>query len=135
MAEGIPARLSRGEARRFGLLVGAAFLALGALLWWRGRPSSALVFGSVGAALLLFGVMLPGPLVPVRRVWMGLAAGISKLTTPIFMGIVYFGVLTPTGVVRRLFGHSPLRPRPTKGSLWVIRDGGGRHPADMEHQF
>ena len=135
MAEGIPARLSRGEARRFGLLVGAAFLALGALQWWRVRPSSALVFGAVGAALLLFGVLLPGVLVPVRRAWMGMAAGISKVTTPIFMGIVYFGVLTPTGVIRRLFGRSPLKSRPPGSSRWVVRDSRPRQPEDMQHQF
>ena len=135
MADGIPARLSRGEARQFGLLVGAAFLVLGALQWWRGRPSSALVFGALGAALVVSGVMLPGALVPVRRGWMGMAAGLSKVTTPIFMGVVYFGVLTPVGVVRRLFGGSPLKSRPTGSSRWVVRDSRARQPEDMQHQF
>jgi len=73
VAEGIPARLSRGEARRFGLLVGAAFLALGALLSWRGRPLPALICGSAGAVLILLGAVLPDALGPVHRGWMGLA--------------------------------------------------------------
>lgn len=135
MAKGIPARLSRGEARQFGLLVGAAFLALGAVQWWRGRHTSALVFGVVGAALLVFGVLLPGALVPVRRGWMGMAAGMSKVTTPIFMGVVYFVVLTPVGVVRRLFRRSPMRPRAPGTSRWVVRDARVRTPEDMQHQF
>ena len=135
MADAIPARLSRGEARRFGLAVGTAFLALGAVLWWRGRPTSALVFGALGAALLLFGVMLPGALVPVRRGWMGMAAGLSKVTTPVFMGVVYFGVLTPTGVALRLFGRRPLKSRPTGQSRWITRDARARSPEDMQHQF
>ena len=135
MAEAIPTRLSHGEARRFGLLVGATFLALGALQWWRGWPSSALVFGVVGAALLLLGAMLPGALVPVRRVWMGLATAMSKVTTPVFMGVVYFGVITPIGVVRRLFGGRPLKSRPKGGSRWVARDSVARQPEDMQHQF
>jgi polyferredoxin len=135
VAEGIPARLSIGEARRFGLVVGPAFLVLGALLWWRGRPSSPLVFGAIGTALVFLGVVLPAALVPVRRVWMGAAVGISKVTTPILMGVVYFGVLTPIGMVRRLLGHTPLKPQPGGDSLWVVRDLHARKPEDMEHQF
>jgi hypothetical protein len=117
------------------LVVGAAFLALGALLWWRGRPTSALVVGALGAALLLFGVVLPAALVPVRRGWMGMALVLSKVTTPIFLGVVYFGVLTPTGIARRLFGRGPLKPQPTGSSRWVARDSRARPPEDMQHQF
>ena len=135
MAEGISAGLSRGEARRFGLLIGATFAVLGAVQWWRGRPSFALVLGALGAVLLLLGVMLPGALVPVRRLWMGMATGISKVTTPIFMGVVYFGVLTPVGVVRRLVGSSPLVSRSSGASRWVARGSRARAPEDMEHQF
>jgi hypothetical protein len=91
--------------------------------------------GAVGAALLLFGVVLPGALVPVRRGWMGMALVLSKVTTPIFLGVVYFGVLTPTGVALRLFGRSPLKSQPTGTSRWITRDSRARPPEDMQHQF
>ena len=135
MANAISTGLSRGEARQFGLAVGVAFLVLGALQWWRGRPTSALIFGGLGAALVVFGIMLPGTLVPVRRAWMGMAVKISKVTTPIFMGVVYFGVLTPAGVARRMFGRGPMRRRLRGSSRWVVRDSQRRPPEDMQHQF
>ena len=50
---------------------------------------------------------------------MGLALLISKVTTPLFMGIVYFIVLMPIGLVRRLSGKSPIVP-PTRADTWVI---------------
>jgi hypothetical protein len=135
VADGIPARLKVVEARKFGLAVGAVFLGLAGLLWWRGRASSPLVFGALGIALILLGALIPAALVPVRRMWMGIAEGISKVTTPIFMGIVYFGILTPIGLGRRLFGHSPVK-RPSDGeSLWIVREARERKPEDMEHQF
>jgi hypothetical protein len=84
---------------------------------------------------VVFGIMLPGTLVPVRRAWMGMAVKISKVTTPIFMGVVYFGVLTPAGVTRRMFGRGPMRPRPKGSSRWVVRDSQRRPPEDMQHQF
>jgi saxitoxin biosynthesis operon SxtJ-like protein len=134
VAEGISARLSPGEARRFGLVVGAAFLVLGALLWWRGRLMTSQVFWGVGAALILFGIILPRALVPVHRAWMGLALAISKVTTPVFLGAIYFLVITPIGLVRRVFGHDALKSKQTGNSFWVPRSS-GPEPSDMKHQF
>lgn len=136
MEAGIPARLShRDEARRFGLTVGGAFLVLGAIALLRGRRTFALVFGVVGVVLVLCGTLLPHALVPVRRVWMGVATAMSKVTSPIFLGVVYFGLFTPVGAVRRLFGLGPLKPQPSGSSRWVVRDSGARTRGDMEHQF
>jgi Saxitoxin biosynthesis operon protein SxtJ len=135
MAEGIPARLSRAEARRFGLTVGGAFLVLGALLWWRGRLMGAEVAAAAGALLVVAGLVRPGLLRPVHRVWMAAALAMSKVTTPIFLSIVYFGVLTPIGLVRRLLGGSPIAVKRQGRTTWVDRSEQGRSPADMEHQF
>ena len=135
MAEAIPARLSRREARQFGLLVGAAFLVLGAVAWWRGRTTTALSFAGVGATLLIFGLVLPDLLGPVRRAWMGMAGMISRVTTPIFLGLVYFGLFTTVGMIRRLAGHNALKPRLVNDSYWVARDTPGNRPEDMDHQF
>jgi hypothetical protein len=86
--------------------------------------------------LILLGAVLPDALRPVHRVWMGLAGAISKVTTPIFMGVVYFGVLTPIGLIRRLVGGNPLKPRAVKdGSLWVGRGKRDEDPKGLEHQF
>jgi hypothetical protein len=89
----------------------------------------------VGAVLILLGAVLPDALGPVHRVWMALAGAISKVTTPIFMGVVYFGVLTPIGLIRRMVVGNPLKPRVKGGSLWVGREGKGEGPEDLEHQF
>jgi hypothetical protein len=134
VAEGISARLSPKEARRFGLVVGAAFLVLGALAWWRGRPVTSQVFWGLGAALIIFGIVLPRALVPVHRAWMGLALAISKVTTPIFLGAVYFVVITPIGLVRRALGRDALKSRRTGDGFWVPRKS-GQAQSDMKHQF
>jgi hypothetical protein len=134
VATGIPARLTRREGRRFGATVGAAFLALGGLLWWRGRVTTAIAFSALGGLLALAGLGIPARLGPVYRVWMGLARVLSKVTTPVFMGIVYFVVLTTTGGLMRLFGRNPLRRKVTGGGAWVRRPPGQRR-SNMEHQF
>ncbi len=121
MAEGIPARLSRGELRKFGLTVGAAFGAIAAIAWWRGHPLSSQVFGALAAALVLGGAALPAALQPVYTAWMGFAKILSRITTPIFLGIVYFLIFTPVGLVRRALGKDQLDRKPVSGSYFLNR--------------
>jgi hypothetical protein len=133
VAEGIPARLTPAEGRKFGLTVGGAFLALAGLLWWRGRVPAALVCAVLGGALVVAGLVAPARLGTVRRAWMGFGRLMSRVTTPVFMGIVYFLILTPIGCVMRLLGKNPVARPPVAGSFWVRRPE-GKH-GTMDHQF
>jgi hypothetical protein len=121
LEDGIPARLTAPEGRKFAFPVGAAFLAFGGIAWWRGHTAAAPVLGGVGVLLLLAGALVPGRLGPVYRAWMALAHAISRVTTPIFMGIVYFIVIFPLGAAMRLLGRNPIRHRPAGGSYWFER--------------
>ena len=134
MAEGIPARLSAAEGRRFGLQVGAAFLVLAALLLWREREIGAAILGGIGGLLMLAGLALPDRLGGVYAAWMGLARLLSKVTTPVFMGVVYFLVITPIGLLRRALGHQPLRRPTVNGSYFVVRSASDRR-SDLQRQF
>lgn len=121
MADGIPARLSPAEGRKFGLTVGIAFLVLGGISWWRGHDVAPQVLWTLGGALAAAGVVIPGYLGGVFRAWMGLAHLLSKVTTPIFMGVIYFVVITPMGVLMRLFGKDPLLHRASGTGYWATR--------------
>ncbi|HEV8319810.1 MAG TPA: SxtJ family membrane protein, partial [Vicinamibacterales bacterium] len=90
--------------RRFGLAVGASFLTIAVIVWWRGRPGAASVLATLGVMLAVAGLAIPARLAPIEQAWMALAHAISKVTTPIVMGIMYFLVVTPIGFVRRLLG-------------------------------
>ena len=115
------------------MTVGIAFLVLAALLWWRGRQVAPVV-GVVGALLVVAAFLVPSQLGPVQRAWMGLAHMISKITTPIFMGVVYFVVLTPIGLLKRTLGSNPMAPRSDGSSYWVARHDDVTQRS-MERQF
>jgi len=134
MARSISARLTTAEGRKFGLVVGGAFLLLGALLWWRAHTEAALIAAVLGAALVLGGLALPAHLGPIYRAWMGLALALSKVTTPLFMGLIYFLVLTPSGLIARFLGHRPLVRSRHTGSYWLSRPAENRR-GEMDHQF
>lgn len=134
MARGVPARLTAAEGRKFGLLVGGAFLAIGALLWWRTHIEMAWVAGVLGVALVPAGLTAPTRLGPVYRGWMSLALASSKVTTPLFMGLIYFIVLAPTGMIARMLGHRPISRSRETASYWHSRPAGARR-GEMNHQF
>ena len=133
LAAGIPARLSAREGRKFAFTVGAAFLVFAALAWWRDRELPLRVFAALGGLLVAAGLLVPTRLGPVERAWMGLAHAISRVTTPIFMGVVYFLVMLPIGLLMRLAGRRPLAHEPVEDSLWMKPPSGGR--SDLERQF
>ena len=109
LARRVPARLKPREGRKFAFTVGPAFLVIAGLVLWRGHDEVAFGFGAVGAALLLAGVLVPGRLGPVYQGWMALGYGLSRVVNPIVMAVLYFGVLGPSGLIRRVVGRSPVR--------------------------
>ena len=110
------------QGRKFGLTLGAAFAALTLLLWWRGKHVSLEVTATLSGLLIIAALVVPAQLVVVERAWMRLAELMSAVTTPIFLGIVYYLVFTPIGLVMRLAGRQPMRHADRNGSLWIARD-------------
>ena len=135
MAERMSAPFTPAQGRRFGLTVGGAFLALAAIAWWRGHPTMAAILGSLGGVLALAGLAIPAHLGPVERAWMALAHAISKVTTPIVMGVMYLGVLLPAGLLRRTFAGNPLVHAEHDRGFWRARPSGARRTASMQRQF
>lgn len=125
--------LTRAEGRKFGLTVGAAFVVLAAIGFWRDHVILPGVLAAVGLSLAAAGLAIPGHLGPVYRVWMRGAHAISKVTTPIFLSIMYLVVLTPAGLLMRGFGRNPLRHEETEGGYWIVREPGQR--TDLDRQF
>lgn len=127
--------MSDSALRKFGLTLGVAFLVLGGVSWWRDHLPVAAVLGSIGGLLALAGILVPTWLAPVERGWMAFAHAISKVTTPIFMGIVYFLVVTPIGLISRALGKNPLDMHDSDSSFWIPRDTDPGQTNDMRRQF
>lgn len=121
------------DGRKFAFPVGTAFLVLSGILYWRDHATAFQVTAGLGATLYVAGAIIPGLLGPVYRGWMGMALAISKVTTPIFMGIVYFLVMTPTGLIMRVVGRRPISHPLKDGGFW--HSTAGRTPSDLRRQF
>jgi hypothetical protein len=105
---------------------------LAALLWWRAHVIASSIAATLGVLLLLSGALVPRRLGPVHAGWMRFALALSKITTPVFMAIVYYLIITPTGLIRRAAGKSPITAR-SATTRWQSR--GAQSRSDLERQF
>lgn len=131
----VPARLTPAEGRRFGLTVGGAFAVLSGILAWRGHAGLAVGLALPGGLLILAGSIIPGRLGGVHAAWMRMALAISRVTTPIVMGVIYYLVLTPMGILRRALSRNPLVHERREESYFVARAPGPARRSDLERQF
>ena len=128
---------SAAKGRKFGITVGGAFAVIALISLWRGHSTAPKILGAIAAFLIVGSLVAPRSLEPVEKFWMRLAHAISRITTPIFMAIVYFVVLTPIGILRRTFGSNPMVHEPGSGSYWKLRPAKDpeKQRLGMERQF
>jgi len=121
------------ELRQFGWLVGGAFGVIAIISFLRHKPTIVPgIFGTLSASLILTGLAVPAVLSKVYAGWMGMATLLSKVTTPIFMGVIYFVVISPVGALMRVAGRNKLKS--SGDTVWFTRPSGGRR-GDLERQF
>lgn len=122
--------------RSFGFVFAIFFLVVGLLPLLHGQAvrgwavTLAAVFG--GTALTV-----PVILAPLNRLWTRLGLLLHRVVSPLALGILFFGVVMPTGLLMRLFGKDPLRLRLDKNasSYWIVREPSGPAPESLKNQF
>ena len=114
-----------GENRQFGsVLVGVT----GSLFIFRGLIGGGWSLILAGTSVICGAVACWAPqlLEYPRRLWLVFGELMNFLTQPLILGVIYFGIVTPLGLIRRCFGHSKIikagaiSPSPT--TYWVALD-------------
>ena len=122
--------------RNFGITTGAIIAGLFGLLFpWIFERSLPLWPWIVFAVLALWGIAAPTTLKPVYRGWMRFGLLISKVTTPLVLGIVFFLVIMPFGLVRRLIAADPMaRELDDKADTYRV-ESEQPAPDNLEHPY
>ena len=90
-------------------------------------------FVIVSLIFLLLGLFNSKILTPLNKLWFKFGVILGKIISPLVMGIIFFLVVTPIGLVMRLFGKDLLNLRYNLNkSYWIEKDG---PKSKMKNQF
>ncbi len=124
-------RPSENQLRQFAGICLLGFPALG-LVMWRSSGSAwpFIVLATIGILVCLIGLVRPRAVYPVYVALLAVSLPIGWVVSGILLRVVFFGVITPIGLLFHLFGRDPLAlRRPAGASYWRDHDS----PADADY--
>lgn len=123
--------------RNFGFLFAGVFALLSAYAAYHGgEPSKVYGWLIAGVVVGLVAIIAPGALSPFNRVWMKLGDLMGKVVSPLVLGVIFFLLITPVGLIGRLFGRDELRLKRSSGNTyWIDRDPSGPAGDSFKNQF
>ncbi len=122
--------------RAFGLVFAALFAIIAVLPLWGGGRVRAWSL-AVAAAFTAVAFAAPRLLAPLNRAWTAFGNLLHRIVSPIALGILFFGVVAPTGALMRLFGKDPLRLKRDGAArtYWIDRQPPGPAADSLRDQF
>lgn len=125
------------KLRQFAVIWFAVFAGSAAWLWfgqgWTAITTALVAIGVVGGAA---GLLFPAT---IRPLFVGLTIAtfpFGWVVSRLILAIVFYGVVTPIGLLLRLAGRDPLALRTKKKpSYWTETDNSTRMPASYLREF
>tara|TARA_B110000967_G_C18887827_1_gene565199 strand:- start:883 stop:1266 length:384 start_codon:yes stop_codon:yes gene_type:complete len=125
-------KLKIGSNRSFGIIFFIVFLIIA--LWPILNSENIRVWSLIISIFFLFlGIFNSKLLTPLNKLWMKFGLLLGKIVSPVVMTVIFFGVVTPTGLVMRIFGKDILKlNKNNNNSYWENRDNSNNN---MNNQF
>ena len=87
----------------------------------------------ISLIFLALGLLNSKILAPLNKLWSKFGIFLGKIISPLIMGIIFFLVVTPIGLIMRLLGKDVLNLKYNKNnSYWIEKDG---LKSKMKNQF
>ena len=124
------------ELRKFGITLGTVLAVLGGIFLWRGKDIYPYFF-TISPILISTGKLKPSYLKYIYKTWMALAESIAWLITTVTLVAVFYLVITPVGIIGRIFRKRFLDMNISKDrdSYWEPKAVTVTKSEDYERQF
>ena len=88
----------------------------------------------VSIIFLTLGLLNSKILTPFNKLWMRFGVLLGSIVSPIVMGVIYFGVITPIGLIMKIFGKDVLNLKldKNKTTYWLKKN---KIKSKMKNQF
>lgn len=119
----------------FGFFFTFIFTVMAAYFYYSPNVTLAYMFIATALLFLLVTLLNSNALLPLNKLWMRFGHVLGLIVSPIILGVIFFGLITPIAILMRLSGRDELRLkfRPMV-THWISR----REPIKSEsfkHQF
>jgi len=94
---------------RFGLFFSVIFLSLCIFFFYSQSNFLFYSFGLLSIILFIITMIDAKLLMPLNRLWMNLGLFLGRIISPIVLGLIFFTLFTPLGLITRIFGRDELR--------------------------
>lgn len=88
-----------------------------------------------GAAVFISGMLVPNALQKPFFYWMKFAHALGWLNVRIILGLLYYLVFTPFGLLLRLFGKNPIGFKYDDNTYWIKRKSTSFSKEDFRKQY
>ena len=118
--------------RSFGIVFFIFFLAVS--LWpLINGENIRLSFLTISIIFLILGIVNSKILTPLNKLWFKFGLFLGKIVSPIVMGIIFFFIVTPTGIIMRIIGKDILNlKRNNLNTYWIEKTN---ENSSMKNQF
>ena len=87
----------------------------------------------ISTIFLILGLLNSEILTPLNKIWFKFGILLGKIVSPLIMGVIFFLVVTPIGLIMRLLGKDVLNLKYNKNkSYWIEKNG---PKSKMKNQF
>jgi hypothetical protein len=109
--------------RKFGFFFTAIFFTATSYSYYIDSQVWVYIFGTICLIFLIVTIVKSDSLLHLNKLWMRFGIFLGMITSPIVMGIIFFGIFTPIAILMRLFGRDELRLMfENKKSYWIDRE-------------
>ena len=118
--------------RNFGMVFSIVFLLIS--LWPLLSQNEIRIWSlAISGIFFILGIFNSKLLLPLNKIWFKFGMFLGNFIAPIVMGIVFFLVVTPTGLIMRLLGKDLLNlKKNNKNSYWIEKDNSN---SNLKNQF
>tara|TARA_B100001559_G_C16273345_1_gene517105 strand:- start:173 stop:583 length:411 start_codon:yes stop_codon:yes gene_type:complete len=128
-------KTSNKDIRSFGITIGIILFIISAILFYYDKSSHQII-AYIGGGFIGLGIIIPILLKPIYILWMTFAVILGWIMTRVVLGVVFYFILTPIGLMTRLLGEDFLSLKKSDfNSYWNARDESDELNQDYEKQF
>ena len=107
--------------KNFGYFFSLVFFIVSTYLYYNEILTISYVFIIITIIFFTVTIINANLLLPLNKLWMRFGFLLGKIISPIILGVIFFGLITPYGIIMRMFGRDELNLKKIKSKSYWCR--------------